>query len=366
MSVDVAAYRASAIRFNNAKIINGLLVSWLVVCVCFSAFNRDLLPRKYFYDSGHIASLFGRFNGFIIGDSYSNTALFYDLFLLAGNERIAAIITIIIFSIFSIKCFSAPTRVDLGGLHNVLIFFFSCLVGAIYLAQYSKESLVMLVAFLFFLLSNSRRQQVLWFVLVCAYAAYFRTYWFLVLLLYFYYRIAFKISRSISFVLLSIVVAFLALSIIFHGVLGIDLAYYRYSVNEVREYDVDAQTMIKPLLPIGNPVLEWANGVIQFFLMFFPFPLLTGNIQYFIFFLVTSSLGVRLFLVIKSSIAARYLSKPTRENRCLALIVAFVTIQSIFEPDYGSYIKHLTPMLPLVLYCFCWHQQWQTPREIHA
>lgn len=362
MSINIATYRASAIRQRNILIINGLIVFWLVICLCVAIFSRNLLPAKYFFDSGHIASLFGQAKGFILGDSYNNVALFYDMTLLAGSDRITALLTAVIFSLFVFKCFSVPASMDWRGIHNIAIFCFSCIAGSIYLAQYSKESLVMLVTFLFLSWSRTIGQLIVWMLLVCVYAAYFRTYWFMVLMLYVYYAMVFKVARNTFFVFFSIAVAFMALAFAFHLVLGVDLAYYRYSVNDVRMYDVDAKTMIRPLLPIGNPALEWANGVIQFFLMFFPFPLLTGNLQYLVFFLVTASIAVRLFSIIRTSVAARHLSKSKRENRCLALILAFVTIQSIFEPDYGSYIKHLTPMLPLVLYCFCWHQQWHRDR----
>lgn len=248
-------------------------------------------------------------------------------------------------------------------MHNVILFAFTCLTGAIYLAQYSKEAIVMLIVFLFFGLSKTRRQQFVWIGIACLYAAYFRTYWILVLAMYVYYSLIFKISRRTVFVLFSIVVAFLLLAIAFQVVLGVDLAYYRYTVNDARMYDPNANTMIMPLLPTGNVVLEWLNAVIQFFLMFIPIPLLTGNPLYLLFFVVTASIGIRLYGAIHISLRDKRLRKGERENRCLALLLAFVTIQSIFEPDYGSYIKHLTPMLPLILYVLCWHQQWRLERR---
>jgi hypothetical protein len=35
--------------------------------------------------------------------------------------------------------------------------------------------------------------------------------------------------------------------------------------------------------------------------------------------------------------------------RCALLVLAFLTTQSYFEPDYGSYLKHLAPVLPLLV-----------------
>ena len=38
-----------------------------------------------------------------------------------------------------------------------------------------------------------------------------------------------------------------------------------------------------------------------------------------------------------------------RPERAVALLLALVIVQAIFEPDYGSYVKHIVPALPLFL-----------------
>lgn len=367
MTTNATGYHAHVIKYRNTQIIHATVIFWLAACFCFAFLNQDILPAKYFFDSEVIAQNFGHVDKFTIGGSFVNTALFYDLLLLSQSARVTAFVTSLVFSVFIFKCFSPPQFLDKRGMHNVVVFAFACVVGAVYLAQYSKESLVMLTAFLFFGLSKTRKQQFLWVLIAVIYATYFREYWLLVLVFYFYYQIVFKFSRSVPWVLLSVVLAFLVLAIAFQFVLGVELAYYRYAVNDTRAYTLNANTMIMPVLPTGNVLLEWLNAVIQFFLMFFPFPLLTGNPLYLLFFLVVASIGIRLIGVMQSLIRSRQLSLPTRQVRCLALILSFVTIQSIFEPDYGSYIKHLTPMLPLILYVLCWHQQWRAQKQvIHA
>lgn len=354
MSTQIA-FQARALQARNKQIFDAAIVGWLFVCLLLAVFSRSIFPPKYFFDSNHIAALFGQYRGFIAGDSYNNTALFYDLTLLSGSLFLTAIITTLIIDAFLLKCLFVP-KIDTLGIHNIIVFFFASFAGAVYLAQYSKESLVLLIVFLFFGLSTTRKQQILWLILAMAYAAYFRSYWFLVILFYVYYSMAFKVSRNMFAILLSILFAFMLLAVAFQLILHVDLAYYRYSVNDERMYDQNAATMINPLLPTGNIALEWANAVVQFFLMFFPFPLLTGNPLYLLFFLVTASIGLRLYFIMRLWIRQRLLGKPRKGSRCLALFVSFVTILSIFEPDYGSYIKHLTPLLPLVLYCFCLQQ----------
>jgi quinol-cytochrome oxidoreductase complex cytochrome b subunit len=42
-------------------------------------------------------------------------------------------------------------------------------------------------------------------------------------------------------------------------------------------------------------------------------------------------------------------NRSLRATRAAALLLAVVLVQAIFEPDFGSYLKHLTPLLPLFL-----------------
>ncbi len=41
--------------------------------------------------------------------------------------------------------------------------------------------------------------------------------------------------------------------------------------------------------------------------------------------------------------------RTPRPERAVALLLALVVVQAIFEPDYGSYVKHMVPVLPLFL-----------------
>lgn len=342
----------------NRELLRLGMIGWIVAGVVLAALNQWILPRKYFFDSGNIASRFGQTQGFEIGDSYDNTARLYDLTGLAQSQMVTALLTVAIYGVFLLRCYPAPERVDRRALLNLIVFGFACVTGAIYLGQYSKESIVLLCVIAFFSLSRGRRQWLLvWVPLVVIYATWFRTYWFLVLAMYCYYALAFRVARNMPMLVASVMLAFLLLAVAFHTVLGVDLAFYRYTVNETRLYDANANTMILPLLPTGNVALEWANAVLQFLLMFMPVPLLDGNPVYAAFFLVSMVLGRRLWTVLRDAMAVHALAQPARETRCVALLLAFVTIQSIFEPDYGSYIKHLTPMLPIFLYVFGWHQR---------
>ena len=36
-------------------------------------------------------------------------------------------------------------------------------------------------------------------------------------------------------------------------------------------------------------------------------------------------------------------------GRCIAMVLAFLTVQAAFEPDYGSALRHLVPLVPAML-----------------
>ncbi|WP_322049493.1 hypothetical protein [Paraburkholderia sp. J67] len=329
------------------------MIAWVLLCLCLALFAQDMLPAKYLFDTANIKSRFGYVHGFSIGKSYDNTALFYELLLLSESQHAAAFIFSAIFFIILLKCMVVGKRIDLAALHAVLIFSFSCIVGAVYLGQYSKESTSILLISSFLAMASTARGRFFWLAIASIYAAYFRPYWFIVIALYIFYRfILTRATRSFVFVL-SILFAILSLAISFKVILGIDLAYYRYMVNDTRTYDLAAETMIKPILPVGGIGLEWCNGVLQFLMMFFPVPLISGNPVYLMFFVIIASLGVRVMFMLKNIINSSRENKFTMPVECLALFVSFVTVQSIFEPDYGSYIRHLMPLLPVAIFAIC-------------
>ncbi|MFL6702024.1 MAG: hypothetical protein ACJ8I3_07130, partial [Paraburkholderia graminis] len=47
----------------------------------------------------------------------------------------------------------------------------------------------------------------------------------------------------------------------------------------------------------------------------------------------------------------RAVAAPDRFGKlCFCFIVSFLATQAIFEPDYGSFLRHLSPISPLMLY----------------
>lgn len=48
----------------------------------------------------------------------------------------------------------------------------------------------------------------------------------------------------------------------------------------------------------------------------------------------------------------------------LCFILAFTTIQSVFEPAYGSYVRHLSPLYPLFFYVLFVARRQNNPKQV--
>jgi hypothetical protein len=65
--------------------------------------------------------------------------------------------------------------------------------------------------------------------------------------------------------------------------------------------------------------------------------------------------GICMFFTLASMFSRyqkrRALAEPRRfEKLCFCFAVSFLATQAIFEPDYGSFLRHLSPISPLLMY----------------
>lgn len=122
--------------------------------------------------------------------------------------------------------------------------------------------------------------------------------------------------------------------------------------------DVDVNTVILSLAPEATGAVGVAAAVAMVGLMVVPVDLLLSGSP----FHLLSGLAMALIwlLVLIPVLGGRLVREPTggapldtperiRATRAASLLLAFLLVQALFEPDYGSALKHLTPMLPLVL-----------------
>jgi hypothetical protein len=225
-------------------------------------------------------------------------------------------------------------------------------LSAVYLAQYSKDSIALLLSGIVILTGRTRRGGWCLVLAVIAYAVLFRTYWFGVLLLYFVYLTLLRHLTYVRALLAGVFVGIGALAVAIQIQFGQHVDVFRVTVNATQARATDVHSLISPVISGGSAIVSYLNSVITFFTLSVPVPLLThGGIIYLL------AGAVVIFVTVRVIDAARSLdSRASKDDadvlqgrRYLSLVLSFWTTQAVYVPDYGSSVKHLTPVLTLVV-----------------
>jgi hypothetical protein len=122
----------------------------------------------------------------------------------------------------------------------------------------------------------------------------------------------------------------------------ISILYARLEINIQREAIVDASTMINDLLgPNTNYIMFIGNYIINIFRVMVPVELLLKSIKYIP------------FIVYQIFITYQIIKSCTKinDNSILWIIttISFMMISVIFEPDFGSFIRHESALILILL-----------------
>jgi hypothetical protein len=337
-------------NYISPKVMFFVFVVPVLLIITYAILKSQVLPPRFFFDEGLINIIMNDDAAFVLGDSYRSTAAFFNFF---GFERGSYTLSII--SIFIIY-FTLSSHIRKSGLKSIdlieyVLFIFLFFLMATYMTMLSKELIVFLlmIPFLYFA-SKGYKGLIVWSIIALVYAAYFRSYWFLIIGFFWAILLVMRVGRR-NLILYTLVPGLLlVLSFMFFAVLGLDLDHFRTTVNDYRleNLDQNARTIILPFIDGGGPIISWVNSLITWFFLMFPVPLFLMLTPYYI---VNSMLISFLFMKTLVAIKTEYVNKHSFElSAAASIIMAFTAIQAIFEPDYGSYVKHLAPIYPLFFY----------------
>jgi hypothetical protein len=336
------------------------------VCFAFAAGSRDLLPYKYFADSEHIQSLGMAASG-PAADSFTTMAWLYRL---AGAFDYPTVTYMATLGLFFVVVFRCVRLADISriGWPETILFIFCGVEASIYLAQFSKESVIVLLVLLLVVVPERVSGDLTFALFACCYAYLIRSYWFVVVGLYIGFRLVLRCERS-RWLPIFVACSLVALAYGTKLAMGVDLGSFRAAVNESNA--LYAQSAIQDYLPIAGPIGAAANAILTQLLLIVPIPLVVAlSPTYLVFSAVISALWLRVLQVARTGTRLGWFRVDTRLSRAVSLLLAMLTVQAVFEPDYGSYIKHLTPLLPLfflVLRATREHRQSRDPtgRPVH-
>lgn len=339
-------------EIDGERTIKQLFVAlFLVGSACFVLLGSPFVPERFLYDSKKIATIAGGYRGYDSDKSFHTVGTIYRELGLADQPTWAGVLGYLLF--VAVLLVALRGRIENAGLLGLALVAGSTVLAVVYVGTYSKDVFVLPIA----LIALWRRRGV-WpeLALVAAMAYYaheFRDYWYLVIGGYVGFRLVmwrrFSVRRMIGAALAALVV----LAVVFQNYLGVELDFYRTKVNEVRIGDVDTRTLIEPFFDLEGPVGSFLNSGLVLLTFAVPLPLIVRLSPYY--------LVVAAFLLVLWFMFARAVHLSTTESRTdprwarlVALVLGLTVVQSVFEPDYGSYVRHLTPLLPLMLAVILW------------
>lgn len=316
---------------------------------------RGVLPDQFLLDDAHLQdSIAGRLHtgdaeGFVV------TAGAYRALGLAHLPSLAAILGIALFTVAVIAAIGWDRLRDLS-LVGLAAVGASYVLALAYLAQYSKEAVTLLITLLVLLVPRARTRAgiVVGDLAVVAgcllYAVTLREYWAIIAVLYLVWRVALAHVRRPALLLLVPVLAYIALTPAFQIVLGDGLQSQREWSNAERAGTADVASLIQSPFPGADGALGILSALISLVLLVVPVTLAASGSVYH---LASAVLIVGIWALVLVPVARGRFAVPgllsTRAARAASLLLAVLLVQALFEPDFGSYLKHLAPLLPLVL-----------------
>lgn len=336
---------------NNKFIINRRVFIMLFIIILetflIKTIQFKILPEKYFYDSNRILDLS---NGVasVTDKSYSFAAKFFktiNIFdfktLNQWSYFIASISMILIVIVLS--------KNKKISLKNLLFVIASVALLNIYVFNISKDFIQFLFFFLIFIIlkSNklSNKKKLILSSLIFLLEAYgFRIYYVLMsmimITIYFIYEKMIngkKINKKKVLNILGLSLLLFFIEVFMVQLISTDnynsISNARYISNASREASLDAVTIINDIFGRNTSFIKFIlNYVINFVRMLIPIELITKGIKYIPFIFYQLFITLTIF---KTS------TKLNDKNvMWLITVISFVMISVIFEPDFGSFIRH--------------------------
>jgi hypothetical protein len=312
----------------------------ILVCILVAFFKESIFPEKYFNDTITIQRLIKHPYKDLGDSAFTNTAKFFRIFHIDKYflAPVLAIISYFLVIYFSFKKYS----VEAISLSNFFLIVSYSAMAMVYMSTYSKDLVLFLfviVPFVFF----EKKYILIWTLFAIFYAAFFRDYWFVTILLFWGLKIF--IIKKPKFLILTIPLFYFLISCVYNYIFGVSLSMIRYITNIDRDAD-SAQTAIKNYVDGNNFLLEAVNFIITLVFLIIPIPLLLLAKPFYV--ILTLLIVVFFYNFIKLYVKEY---KNEKFTNIFSFVISFILVQSLFEPDYGSFVRHLAPLYPIIFVC---------------
>lgn len=337
-----------------------LVVAWwlfvFIGSMAISIFSQQFLPSKFTYDAALIREYMAT-RDLWIGlslDSWVNTARVLTLVFGLLSEALAIPLYFAFLLLLAVRVLDV-FNVDKVRYHLLAGAWVVCC--ALFLSQPSKELVALPVA-LFLCLARTPLARLAAAVVFLGYAALFRQYW---VICYFYFvctlislrlHVAGRPRLALILFLLAFMVPFVAAQVAGQP----PLTEARMMVNVDRIDSPDARSAFSNAFENSGMWTDAANTVLAWLYMNIPLAMLLDTTPHYVFF----ALFQLATLVLFSDGCASYVKQArqlhdqgTTYPRCIAFVVAYSLTQALFEPDFGSFLRHeMILMVPILIVVF--------------
>lgn len=312
----------------------------IVLCILMAFCKESIFPKKYFFDSYGIQNLIENPHKSVGDTSVTNTATFYRILKVDRYILTPALALVLYFTAIYV-IFRKYSVESISFFKFLLIIIYSAM-AMVYISTFSKDFVVFSMVVLPFIFFEKKRLWI-WTLFVLFYALFFRNYWFITISLF--WGIKLFIVKKPKLLLIAIPFYYILISFVYFYIFGTPLSLIRYYANMDRDAD-SAQTAISIFINGDNFLMEAANYFVTLIFLIIPIPLLLLAKPFYI--VLTLLISVFFFNFIKLYIK-EFSSKEY--TNIFSFVISFMLVQSLFEPDYGSFVKHLAPLYPLIFVC---------------
>jgi len=314
----------------------------------FLVTSHSLLSARYNVDAEKIQSIA---SGEVTNDDKAFSAV-ADIYRSLGMANHATVAGLSGYVLFVLVLWAVVGRRDLEQTDwlTIATLVASTLFAALYLGEYSKDVLVLAIT----LIAGrgprkSLAREVVLLTAMAAMALYVRTYWELIAGVYLVTRWAVAKKHRPRRMVLEIALLYVFLAVLMWVVRHEPLDFGRTSVNDARVLNmVPVHTIVNEPTSLTGFTGGLVNSLVIFLFLIVPIPLISAGPFYAVAGLLIAGSWVATIRVLLRYQKEKNARDPILE-RSFALLFAMLIVQSLFEPDYGSYLRHLTPLLPLMV-----------------
>ncbi|WP_426721618.1 hypothetical protein [Corynebacterium auriscanis] len=280
------------------------------------------------------------------GGSFRTIANVYNTLHLTERPELAGLLGVGLATLLGILVVWRAAGIRRGIIAPGMLFMY-LVFGGVFFGTYTKEILVLVVLIVIVSLAPSWAVEIVVVAAMFTIGVGFREYWLFVAAAYVVVRVLpFRWVKNRVLIPLMLVLN-VAFSYGIYSFLNQPGDHFRTSVNEPRIHLDETATLIDRFVQgLPEPLGGIINNLLSLLSMAVPWPLLALKTPYYIgIFFVFAAIWLVFFMGVRD----KQESNRVPVHRAISLFAAFTVVQGLFEPDYGSALRHLTPFIPFAL-----------------